>query len=152
MPTVKVFNYIELLDAFLPTEEYVQVAEQLGLVEWNPVVWIGRLFTLDNNFGEHWFDNWEERDALMDEAARLGIPTEQLLIVVPDRFTNGRDGPCHPPALRKKFWTDVLQSLEVRYETLFAEARWVNAQVQEYDPEAAIEDLEQRIAVIQSRS
>lgn len=151
MPTVKVFNYIEPLDAFLPTEEYVQVAEQLGLVEWNPVVWIGRLFTMDNNFGEHWFDNWEERDALTNEAAWLGIPTEQLLIVVPDRFANGRDGPCHPPALRKKFWTDVLQSLEVRYETLFAEARRVNAQVQEYDPEAAIEDLEQRIAAIQSR-
>ncbi len=60
MPTVKVFKYIEQLEAFVPTDEYRQNAEQLGLSEWNPVVWIGRLVTLDNDDGEHWFDNWEE--------------------------------------------------------------------------------------------
>ncbi len=150
MPTVKVFKYIEPLDAFIPTDEYAQLAAQLGLVEWNPVVWIGRLFALDNNYGEHWFDNWEERESLADGAARIGIPSDELLIVVPDRFTNGRDGPCHPPNLRKKFWTDVLQSLELSYDTLFEEARRTNMHVQEYFPEASIDDLEQRIAAIQS--
>ncbi|MFQ5638540.1 MAG: hypothetical protein ACE5IR_11155 [bacterium] len=49
MTTVQVFKYIEQLDAFVPADEYRQIAERLGLVAWNPVVWIGRLFTLDND-------------------------------------------------------------------------------------------------------
>jgi hypothetical protein len=53
MPSVRVFKYIEQLDAFVVTEEYRQLADQLGLTEWHPVVWIGRLFILDNDYGEH---------------------------------------------------------------------------------------------------
>ena len=51
MSTVRVFNYIEQLDAFVATDQYHDLAERLGLIEWNPVVWVGRLFTLDNDDG-----------------------------------------------------------------------------------------------------
>lgn len=145
MPLVRVFKYIDKLDAFIPTDEYRQIAEELGLAEWNHVVWIGRLFTLDNDYGEHWFDNWEEREKLEKEAAKLGIKADELLIVVPDRFKNDDDGPRHPPSLRKKFWTDVLKSLELSYETLFEAARLFNDQAKQLDLGDYIEDLEERI-------
>jgi hypothetical protein len=111
MPTVRVFKYIDQLDAFVATDEYSRLADQLGIAGWNPVVWIGRLFTLDNDYGEHWFDNWDEREALEGAAQQLSLASDQLLIVVPDRFKNDDDGPCHPAAFRKQFWTDVLTGL-----------------------------------------
>ena len=46
------------------------------------------------------------------------------MIVVPDRFVDGKDGPCHTPEIRKAFWTDVLKSLEISYELLFEVARF----------------------------
>ena len=147
---VRIFNYIEQLNAFVVTDEYRTIAERLGLIEWNPVVWIGRLFTLDNDYGEHWFDNWEEREALDDEAQKLGLASEELLIINPKRFTNDDDGPCHPPTLRKRFWTDVLKSLELSYETLFEEARQENAKVRDILPDEFIADLEERIATIEA--
>ena len=49
-------------------DSFAKISEYLGLTEWNPVVWIGRLFTLDNDLGEHWFDNWDLRDALSERA------------------------------------------------------------------------------------
>ncbi len=148
MPRVRVFKYIDQLDAFIVTDEYRRLADQLGLTEWNPVVWIGRLFTLDNDYGEHWFDNWDERTALASKAQQLGIVSEQLMIIVPDRFKNDDDGPCHPPAFRKQFWTDVLQSLELSYDTLFEQARQCNALAKEHLPDERIEDLEERIAAL----
>ena len=148
MRTVRVFTYIEQLDALVVTDEYHRLADQLGLTEWNPVVWIGRLFTLDNDYGEHWFDNWDERTALESKAQQLGIASEQLMIIVPDRFKNDKDGPCHPPAFRKQFWTDVLKSLELSYDTLFEQARQTNARTKEYLPDEFIEDLEERIAAL----
>lgn len=111
--TVTIFRYIEELDAFVVTDEYKKIAEALGLAEWHPAVWIGRLFTLDNDYGEHWFDNWEEREAHSTQAAQLGIDVGDLLIVVPERLAGGDDGPCNPPELRKRFWTDILKSLEL---------------------------------------
>jgi len=156
MPRVRVFKYIDQLDAFVVTDEYCRLADQLGLTEWNPVVWIGRLFTLDNAYGEHWFDNWDERTALASKAQQLGIVSEQLMIIVseqlmiivPDRFKNDDDGPCHPPAFRKQFWTDVLQSLELSYDTLFEQARQCNALAKEHLPDEFIKDLEERIAAL----
>jgi hypothetical protein len=49
---------------------------------------MGRLFARDQDFGEHWFDNWEEREDLAVKAKELGIDIDEddLLIVVPDRF------------------------------------------------------------------
>ena len=150
MSTVRVFEYLDRLDAFVVTDEYSLLAEQLGLAEWNPVVWIGRLFALDNDYGEHWFDNWDERAALEDEARESGIPSERLMIVVPGRFENGENGPCHPPALRKRFWTDVLKSLELSHDTLFEKARQRNAVAIEDPHDGFIEDLEERIAEIRA--
>lgn len=151
MPGIKVFKSIQQLEAFVPTEEYRQIAERIGLMEWNPVVWIGRLFILDNDYGEHWFDNWEERETLEKEAGKLGIQSSELLIVVPDRFKNDKDGQCHPTELRKKFWTDVLKSLELSYDTLFEEARFLNAQAKQYGSDEFIDDLENRIDRIRKK-
>lgn len=150
--TLKVFRYVEELDAFLPTREYLAVAEELGLREWNPVVWIGRLFCMDNDFGEHWFDNWDLRDERADAAKALGLDSIDLLIVDPDRFQDGKDGPCNPSELRKRFWTEVLQSLELTYELLFDKARQMNEELRQALPSDVLEkvdyipDLEERIA------
>lgn len=150
MKTVRVFKYIDQLDAFIVKDQYRDLAEKLGLIEWNPVVWIGRLFTLDNDYGEHWFDNWEERELLKDRAEKLGIPYEDLLVIAPDRFKNDADGPCNPLDLRKRFWTDVLKSLELSYETLFEKARHFNELAKDRVLDEFIADLEERIAKIQS--
>ncbi len=143
--SLKIFRYLEDLDCFVVSAEYRKVADQLGLSEWNPVVWIGRLFTLDNDYGEHWMDNWELREQLKPEAEKRGIPYEDLMIIDPDRFKNDDDGPCHTPELRKKFWTDGCKSLELSYDLIFAEARAENAKIREVLPEEYLEDLEQRI-------
>ncbi|MBX2822569.1 MAG: hypothetical protein KTR29_22925 [Rhodothermaceae bacterium] len=57
MKTIRIFRYIESIDSFVVTDEYRDLAESMGLTEWHPAVWIGRLFMLDNDYGEHWFDN-----------------------------------------------------------------------------------------------
>ena len=67
------------------------------------------------------------------------------MIVDPERFQNGKDGPCHTPELRKRFWTDVLRSLELSYELLFAEARVCNEARLDYLQDEYIPDLEERI-------
>ena len=150
MSGVRIFRYLEALDAFLVTDEYRSLADQLGLTEWHPAVWIGRLFMLDNDYGEHWLDNWEEREARAGRAAEYGIDPDDLMIIDPKRFVNDDDGPCHPPELRKRFWTDVLKSLELSYELLFEVARRMNARTKDVVPEDYIEDLEARIRLIQT--
>ena len=149
MSGVRVFKYIDGLDAFVVTEQYRHLADYLGLTEWHPVVWIGRLFSLDNDYGEHWFDNWDEREVITARAAELGIEPSDLMIINPDRLTNGADGPCHSPELRKRFWTDVLKSLELSYELLFEQARERNTRVRVIAPDEYVEDLEERIRQIQ---
>lgn len=109
---VKIFDYNREGDYFTATTQYKTIADRLKISEWNPVVWIGRFFCMDNDFGEHWFDNWD----LVDEA-------HTFFAIEPDRFKNDEDGPCHNTKHRKMFWTSVLQSLELDMEVLFEEAR-----------------------------
>lgn len=122
---IKIFDYIPELDAFVDTKEYLDIATRIDLFDWHPVVWIGRLFARDNDFGEHWFDNHDERDALEEKAKALGYDHEALYIILPERFCDrdSSDGPCHTPEQRKRFWTDVCKSLHLSLETLFDEAR-----------------------------
>lgn len=154
MPTIKVFQYVEELDAFLVTPQFAMLSDRLGLTEWTPVTWIGRLFFLDNDYGEHWFDNGDEREALKARAAELGIDDFNLMIITPWRYQNGKDGPCNSDAVRKMFWTDVLKSLELSYELLFEQARQHDAEIESASkrfpqvPMEHIEDLEARIAEI----
>jgi hypothetical protein len=148
--TLRIFRFIDELDAFVVTAEYREIADYLHLAEWTPVVWIGRLFCMDNDFGEHWFDNWDLREERAAKAKAMGIAEDELLIINPDRFQDGRDGPCHDAMPRKRFWTDVVRSLELGYETLFDEARTANAQNKEYNPEEYLPDLEDRIERIRS--
>ncbi len=143
--TFKVFDYIPELDAFVVNQEFEDVSKLLGLIEWNPVVWIGRLFSMDNDYGEHWMDNWKERDGLEEAAAKLGIAYERLMIVNPDNFANYDDGPCHEPELRKLFWVNVLKSLRLEIGLLFQEARRENQRTISIDPEMGIPNLEEVI-------
>lgn len=143
--TLKVFKYIPELDCFVIDERFQRIADYLGLNEWHAAVWIGRAFMLDNDYGEHWFDNWDERAALANRAAALGYASEQLMIVAPDRMQNGKDGPCHSSEFRRRFWTDVLTSLAISFELIFMEAQAFNESVREHFPEDYIENLEQRI-------
>ena len=149
---IRIFKYLPDVDAFVVTDEYLEIAERLGLCEWHPAVWIGRLFILDNDFGEHWFDNWDLR-------ADRGLKDEHLAID-PDRFRDGKDGPCHSSEFRKRFWTDVLKSLELSLELLFDKAREVNEAnrkwFQKYPGEGevgfeVIADLEDRIVLLRKR-
>ena len=143
--SVHIFEYLADLDCLVISEPYRQIADELGLSEWHPAVWIGRFFMLDNDYGEHWFDNWDLREQLEPAAARRHLRAEKLMIVDPERFQNGRDGPCHTPEMRKRFWTDVLRSLELSYELLFAEARVFNEKRLRLLPDEYIADLEERI-------
>ncbi|MES2459467.1 MAG: hypothetical protein V4671_02710 [Armatimonadota bacterium] len=138
-PSIKVFRYIEELDAFLVTKEFAELTYELGLADWHPVVWLGRLFRTDNDVGEHWFDNWGEREALESKAKELGIDSYDLMVVVPERFAEGtpdnNDGPCHSPEIRKIFWTDVLKSLALSYDLLFSTARFYREQEKKWNDE-----------------
>jgi hypothetical protein len=159
MSTIKVFDYIEELDAFLVRPEFVALSERLGLTEWTPVVWIGRLFFLDNDYGEHWFDNWDEWEGSKERAAELDIDDYDLMITTPWRFQDGENGPCNTDSLRKAFWTDVLKSLTLSHDLIFEAARQNNVKKAEYyqqfpdqatEDEEAIRDLEERIAEIKT--
>ena len=158
MTTIKVFEYVPDLDAFLVSPKFKGLSDHLGLSEWTEVVWIGRLFMLDNDFGEHWFDNWDEREALEARAEELGINSSDLMIFTPKRFQNGKDGPCNSDELRKHFWTDVLKSLELSYDLIFEKARQHNADMKamsERYSEPRIEyvaDIEARIAEVKASS
>ena len=139
---MKPFRYLQELDAFVVTEEFEELATDLGLNEWHAAVWIGRLLAMDNDYGEHVFDNWDERETREGEAHKHGIDADRLMIVVPKRFQDGRDGPCNPPEMRRAFWTDVLRSLDLSEETIFAQARLHN----ERASDERIDNLEERIA------
>jgi hypothetical protein len=152
MNSVKIFQYIQELDSFIVTDEYRKIAEYLNLTEWNPVVWIGRLFILDNDYGEHWFDNWDLREQKQADAERLGILYDELMIIDPERFKDDRDRPCHNPELRKQFWTDVLKSLELSYDLLFEEARIMNEGIKDILPDEYLIDLEERIAELRAKN
>ena len=128
---MKIFKYISELNCFVVNPEYKIIANQLGLSEWNEVVWIGRFFSLDNDYGEHWFDNWNERDKLEKKALSLGIKYDDLLIINPNRFKNDVDGPCHSDSERRKFWTDVLKSLDLSLETIISESIKINKENEE---------------------
>lgn len=148
---IKIFRYLPDLDAFLPTDEYIEIAEQLGICEWNPVVWIGRLFCRDNDYGEHWFDNWDEREAIAEKAKKVGFDSHDLLIINPLFFRDEADGPCHSDEVRKQFWTDVLKSLELSVDVLCAEARMNNNEFREVGDDDYIADLEERIQQVKDR-
>ncbi|MBA3946956.1 MAG: hypothetical protein H0X37_20640 [Herpetosiphonaceae bacterium] len=150
MKTITIFRYLDELDCFVVSDTYKRIAAQLGLTEWSPVVWIGRLFMLDNDYGEHWFDNWHLREVLESEATRRGLAEDELLIIDPDRFQNSKDGPCHPPAFRKRFWTDVLRSLELSFDLIADEARAFNERSLQYLPDEYIHDLESRIVALRA--
>lgn len=148
---IKVFDYHPQLDAFLCAEKYKKISTILGLNEWTPVVWMCRLFGRDQDFCEHTFDNWDEREKLEDKFKDQypDINFNDLLIVCPERFTEsdkfcytcknkykylqcpsciasihvGADGPCHSDEIKKLFWTDVFKSLEISYATMVAVAK-----------------------------
>jgi hypothetical protein len=147
--TIKIFKYIDQLDCFIVNPVYKKIADRLGLTEWNEVVWIGRYFSLDNDNGEHWFDNWELKDEVEEKAKKLGLNYDELLILDPDRFKNNSDGPCHSDIERKRFWTDVLKSLELSIETIVGEAKKFNND-REKTEETYITDLDARISEVKN--
>lgn len=147
MPTLPVFDYVEELDCFVINPVFAGVVVKLGLNEWHPAVWVGRYFALDNDFGEHWFDNWPERDALQEQAEALGYDKGELMVVVPFRFKDDEDGPCHSDDQRKRFWTDVLKSLRLSLETIIEEARqYKYPELTTNELEEAIEEVTQLVA------
>jgi hypothetical protein len=147
---IKVFNYIEELDCFEVNSEFSDICDFLGITEWSEVVWIGRYFSLDNDYGEHWFDNWDMRELNEAKAESLGYSPESLLFIDPERMKNDKDGPCHSSVERKLFWTDVCKSLHIGLQTLFAEARLQMEKSKRVNSDF-IDNLEERINEIENR-
>ncbi len=157
--TFQVFDYIGEIDAFVINKSFEEVARVLGTYEWHAAVWIGRYFTLDSDYGEHWFDNWDLRDEREAKAAALGIAYDDLMVIDPTRFKMkdfGGDGPCHSDEQIKRFWTDVLKSLKVSLALMIEEARknkreWEAIGAGEADEKEYIADLEARITQIRHK-
>ena len=149
MRTIKIFKYIDELDCFVVNPSYKYISDTLGLTEWNEVVWIGRYFSLDNDNGEHWFDNWEHRDKIAKKAIEFGIEYDDLFVIDPDRFKENYKNPCHTYTERLKFWTDVLKSLELSIDTITEEAIKFNNERDRTDEEF-IADLDNRITEIKN--
>lgn len=150
LPNIKIFHYLEEGDFFVEDENYSYICDLLNLEEWNRVVWIGRLFLMDNDFGEHWFDNHDLKEEKKEVARKLGYRHEQIFVLDPSVFTDGKDGPCNTDAFRKQFWTDVLKSLELNLGTLIEKARQVNEYYKNSEAlqDEYIEDLEENIMEI----
>ena len=120
------FKYISELDCFVVNPEYKIIVDQLGLSEWNEVVWIGHYFAPDNDYGEHSFDYWEERDELEKKAESIGIKYDDLFIINLNRFKTNIDRPSHTESERKKGWIDNLKSLDLSLDTIIAESKKLN--------------------------
>lgn len=85
---IKAFLYLPKADCFVVAPEFQAVCDRLNLTEWSAVVWMGRLFARDQDFGEHWFDNWDEREELEKRGVMPEqMDSEQMMIVVPEKFT-----------------------------------------------------------------
>ena len=97
-----------------------------------------------NDYGEHWFDHWEDRDELEEAALKLGIESYDLMIVKAETLSTEWDGSCHSREIRKMFWTQVLKSLKLDMQFLIALACEENQKVVER-PDCYLPDLEQRI-------
>ncbi|MDQ3683913.1 MAG: hypothetical protein M3352_12705 [Bacteroidota bacterium] len=148
---IKIFDYIDELNCFVVNPKFKEIADYLGITEWNEVVWIGRYFTLDNDYGEHWFDNWQEKDALEEKAIALRYPYDDLLVIDPERFRNGKDGPCHNDEEIKNFWTDVLKSLHLNINTIISEAIKFNQEALNRNGSDYLPDLEERIQHVKNK-
>lgn len=140
---MRIFRYYPEVDAFVLTPEYEALAEVLDTSGWEAFAWIGRLFCLDNDVGEHWFDNWQLREQRADLATRHGLDADTLLIIDPRRMADGRDGPCNTDEFRVRFWTDVLSSLDLSEELIIAKAREFHSA---YSEPAEVAALEARLA------
>lgn len=125
-PDIQILEYIETGDFFIITKEYDKLAKRLGLSQWNSLTWIGRLISLDNDYGEHLFDNWTQKKQKSEIAKSLGYDSNELIIIVPKKFQNGYDGPCNTDEFRKTFWTDVFRSLKINLSTIIQKAQQIN--------------------------
>lgn len=153
LPDIQIFTYISEGDYFVEHEDYQDIAPDLGLVEWNAMVWIGRLFSLDNDFGEHWMDNFElieQKQATLKETKRQ-LPMQPIYVIDPDRMKDGKDGPCHQAEFRKQFWTDVLRNLKINLGTLIDKARQVNKTEGKNPEDNPLPNLERNIIEIVKR-
>ena len=156
---ITVFKEIPEFGCFMVDDEFQRVADILGLTEWHAAVWIGRLFIMDNDFGEHWFDNWDHREAIEEKAEKLGIDSGNLMIIDPSRFQNGKDGPCHTDEFRTRFWHEVLSGLRLSFGLICDEARLQNNSMLALEEtlratgkppdDIFIHDLELRIAALE---
>ena len=143
---MKLFIHHADVGGFTYTPEYKELLEVLDLGWWDGRAWLGRLFSMDNDVGEHWMDNDELVEARADLAARAGLDLHELMVPDPERMTGGRDGPCNTTEFRMRFWTEVLACLDLSEQLIIDSARAWHGQVSSDEEVAA---LEQRIAAWQ---
>ena len=145
---MKLFLHHADVGAFTYTAEYKELLEVLDLGWWEGRAWLGRLFSLDNDVGEHWMDNDELVEARADLAARAGLDLDELMVPDPERMVDGRDGPCNTTEFRMRFWTEVLACLDLSEQLIIDSARALHGRCSSAEE---IAELEERIAAWQQK-
>jgi hypothetical protein len=145
---MKLFIHHADVGGFTYTPEYKELLEALDLGWWDGRAWLGRLFSMDNDVGEHWMDNDELVEARADLAARAGLDLHELMVPDPERMADGSDGPCNTTEFRMRFWTEVLACLDLSEQLIIDSARAWHGLVSSAEEVAA---LEERIAAWQQK-
>ena len=136
---MKLFIHHPAVGGFTYTAEYKELLEVLDLGWWDGRAWLGRLFSMDNDVGEHWMDNDELTEARASQAGRAGLDLHELMVLDPERMADGRDGPCNTTEFRMRFWTEVLAGLDLSEQLIIDSARAWHGQVSSAEEVAALE-------------
>jgi hypothetical protein len=145
--SLKLFLHHADVGAFTYRPEYVELCEVLEY-GWECRAWLGRLFSMDNDVGEHWMDNESLVEARADLAVRAGLDPDLLMLPDPERMADGRDGPCNTTEFRMRFWTEVVACLVLSDQLIIDGARAFHGRCSSAEKVAA---LEQRIAAWQQK-
>jgi hypothetical protein len=148
---MKVFVFHPQLQAFTYSPEYKNLAILLEL-GWEARAWMGRLFAMDNDFGEHWLDSDEFVEDIRDAAEALGLDPDVVVLmrVDPRRMVDGSDGPCNSDEFRQRFWNEVMASLDLSPELVYQMARDFHGRCS--SPEKCDEIERRFVAWVQSQS
>ena len=130
MKRIHIFRYLPEVNAFDVTPEYAELAELVGLVGGIPSCGSG-----GSSASTTMLASTGSTTGICAKSVRLTRTSwarcERSAHPRPAPLTDGTDGPCNAPDIRLRFWRDVLTSLELTTDLLFAKARDNNNRIQE---------------------
>ncbi len=167
---MKIFDYRPDIssDTFVATKDYSRIARILHM-DHVLATWIGELFALDKSQGVNWFSNWciqdklgeellkrhespadgEAFNRLLQERYKVRSYKDVVILNLSDNYGKVDDSEFY-----RRFWIELLDSLHLRLETIFDEARTLNDRAERCakhygDPFKPV-DLESRISRIKA--